>query len=144
MLLVANQNIPASAPCTHPLSVVRVEVPADAIPSYDYGRRHAKEKHAAIDSQVEEWLTDKVIEPCVPESPWNMGLVMVKKHTPEGQPQKYRVCIDPRPANKVTPNYLHPLPQILDYLDDACGAKVFSSLDLKGSFHQFVVEPSHR
>jgi DNA-binding GntR family transcriptional regulator len=47
-------------------------------------------------------------------------------------------------VKKVTPNDIHPLPHILDYLDDACGAEVFSSLDLRDSFHQLYVEPAHR
>ncbi len=54
------------------------------------------------------------------------------------------MCTDPRPIKRVTPNYPHPLPHILDYLDDACGASVFSSLDIRGSFHQFEVFPAHR
>ncbi len=57
---------------------------------------------------------------------------------------EYRVCVDPRPVNAVTPNDPHPLPYIFDYLDDACGAEVFSFLDLKGSFHQFLVFPGHQ
>jgi hypothetical protein len=38
----------------------------------------------------------------------------------------------------LTPDDPHPLPHILEYLDDACGAVVFTSLDLKGSFHQSI------
>ncbi len=71
-------------------------------------------------------------------------MVVVRKATEPDAPPKFRVCIDPRPINAVTPDDLHPLPHILDYLDDACGAKVFSSLDLKGFFHQFEVFSAHR
>jgi hypothetical protein len=51
-----------------------------------------------------------------------MVLVVVLKATDSGQPQKFRICIDPRTVIRVTPNDLHPLPHILDCLDDACGA----------------------
>ncbi len=84
---------------------------------------------------MSEWLRDGIIEKCPWASDWNLNLVVVKKASEPGSPPKFRVCIDPRPTNAVTPDDLHPLPHILDYLDDACGAQVFSSLDLKGSFH---------
>jgi hypothetical protein len=77
-------------------------------------------------------------------SEWNLNLVVVKKPSPANSAPKFRVCIDPRPNNAVTPDDLHPLPHILDYLEDACGAAVFSSLDLKGSFHQFEEFSGHR
>jgi hypothetical protein len=103
-----------------------------------------KHKHDAVTGQIKEWLDDGVIERCPMASPWNMGVVVVAKATEPGAPLKYRVCIDPRPVNAVTPNDPHPLPYILDHLDDACGAEVFSSLDLKGSFHQVLVFPGHQ
>jgi hypothetical protein len=90
-----------------------------------------KHKHDAVTSQFREWLDDGVTENCPMASPWNMGLVVVAKASEPGAPLKNRVFIDPRPVNAVTPNDPHPLSYILDYLDDACGAEVFSSLDLK-------------
>ncbi|OBQ33349.1 MAG: hypothetical protein AN485_18965 [Anabaena sp. MDT14b] len=126
------------------MATVRVDVPPGTKPHFEHPRRMPKHKHDAVTSQIKEWLDDGVIERCPMASPWNMGLVVVAKTTDPGAPLKYRVCIDPRPVNAVTPNDPHPLPYILDYLDDACGAEVFSSLDLKGSFHQFLVFPGHQ
>ena len=144
ILLDENAKQSTFVACSHPMAVVEVAIPAGTKPYYEYDRRHAEFKHKAITSQVDEWVKVGIIERCPHGSPWNMGLVVVKKATPEGKPQKFRICIDPRAINKVTPDDLHPLPQILDYLDDACGAKVFSSLYLKGSFHQFSVRKEHR
>jgi hypothetical protein len=143
-MIETNGAIPADAVCTHRMATIRVDIPPSMKPHYEYPRRIPWVKHAAIDAQVVEWLRDGVIEKCPESSPWNLNLVVVNKATDPGSPPKFRVCLDPRPINKVTPNDLHPLPHILDYLDDACGARVFSSLDLKGSFHQFDVYGPHR
>jgi transposase InsO family protein len=143
-LLQANTRIRSDAVCSHPMATVRVDVPLGSPPVYRYMYNLPKFKHDAVDSQVEEWLRDGIIEKCPRSSPWNMQLVVVTKATEPGSPQKFRVCIDPRAVNALTPDDPHPLPHILEYLDDACGAVVFTSLDLKGSFHQFNVEPAHR
>jgi hypothetical protein len=137
-LLDANKAIPADAVCSHSMALVRVDIPSSMKPHYEYPRRIPRIKHDAVSEQVEEWLKDGVIEKCPRPSQWNLNLVVVNKATEPGAEPKYRVCLDPRPINKVTPNDLHPLPHILDYLDDACGAAVFTSLDLKGSFHQLT------
>jgi transposase InsO family protein len=126
------------------MATVRVDVPEGTDTHYEYQRRLTRDKHAAVEAQIAEWLIEGVIERCPQSSAWNMNLVVVKKPSEAGSPPKFRVCIDPRPINRVTPNDPHPLPHILDYLDDACGASVFSSLDLRGSFHQFEVLPAHR
>jgi hypothetical protein len=127
------------------MAVVEVLVPSGSTPVYEYPRRLPRHKHEPVMKQVNEWLRDGVIEECPMPSSWNMNLVVVAKAaTSPDDPPKFRVCIDPRPINNLTPNDEHPLPHILDYLDEACGARVFTSLDLKGSFHQFAVRTEHK
>jgi hypothetical protein len=52
---------------------------------------------------VAEWLREGVVERCPRSSAWNMNLVVVKKPSDPNVPPKFRVCIDPRPINRVTP-----------------------------------------
>jgi hypothetical protein len=59
-------------------------------------------KHAAVEAQIADWLTEGVIERCPRRSAWNMNLVAVKKPADAGSPPKFRVRIDPRPINRVT------------------------------------------
>ena len=68
-LLQENQDIPMGAVCSHPLSVVRDDVPPGQKPSNDTGRRHCQEKHDAIDAQIGEWMNCGVVEHCLPASP---------------------------------------------------------------------------
>jgi len=143
-LLSANAAISPDATCSHPMATVRVDVPPGTRPIYVKPRRVDQVKHVSVEEQVKEWLSERVVETCQRASPWNCALVVVDKRDSKGQLTGYRVCIDPRHINRLTPDEGHPLPHIIDHLDEACGAKVFSSLDLKGSFHQFNVEPSHR
>jgi hypothetical protein len=63
-LLQANERIPAEAVCTHPMAVVRVDVPSGTRPHYEAGRRYPQSRHEAIDKQVSEWLVEGIIEPC--------------------------------------------------------------------------------
>jgi hypothetical protein len=143
-LLEENGAIPRGSACSHPMATVRVDMPPGTLPIYIPPRRVDQCKHQAVDDQVHEWLRDRIIEECPLASPWNCALVVVSKKDSDGHITGTRVCIDPRHLNALSPDDPHPLPFIIDYLDEACGAAVFSSLDLRGSFHQFSVHPEHR
>jgi hypothetical protein len=71
-------------------------------------------------------------------------LVVVPKKDSEGVVTGMRVCIDPRHINALTADDHHPLPSIMEYLDNASGAAVISKLDIRASFHQFAVLEDHR
>ncbi|OBQ31931.1 MAG: hypothetical protein AN485_22840, partial [Anabaena sp. MDT14b] len=143
--LEKNASIAPDVPCSHPMAVVRVDIPAGTKPIYIYPRRRIEQyKNEAVTAQVTEWLNDGVIERCRVASPWNSALVVVPKKDHNGVVTGMRVCIDPRHINDLTPDDQHPLPHIMEYLDDASGAAVMSKLDLRASFHQFEVLEQHR
>ena len=101
-------------------------------PQFPLALTHVKE----IQRQTSEWLKLGVIKRC--ESEYNSALFVVKKKTPEGQPQKWRIVQDFRGLNEQTlPSNLR-LPLISECLDKIGEkkAKLFSSLDLRSGFYQ--------
>ena len=61
---------------------------------------------------------------------------MKKKHG------SLRLCIDYRQLNKVTIKNRYPIPRIDDLFDQLEGARIFSKIDLKSSYHQFRIVES--
>ena len=78
--------------------------------------------------QLQELLEKKYIRPSV--SPWGAPVLFVKK-----KDGTLRFCIDYRQLNKVTMKNKYPFPRIDDLFDQMRGAKVFSKIDLRSSYH---------
>ena len=101
-------------------------------PQFPLALEHIKE----IQRQVKEWTKLGIVSRC--ESEFNSPLFVVKKKTPEGQPQKWRIVQDFRKINQQTlPSNLR-LPLISECLDKIGKqrAEVFTSLDLRSGFYQ--------
>jgi hypothetical protein len=52
------------------------------------------------------------------------------------------MCVDYRTLNDVTVKNKYPLPRIEDLFDQMRGARVFSKVDLRSSYHQMKIWPS--
>jgi hypothetical protein len=53
------------------------------------------------------------------------------------------MCVDYRSLNDVTMKNKYPLPRIEDSFDQMRGARVFSKIDLRSSYHQMKIWPSN-
>ena len=85
-------------------------------------------------------------------SPWTSPIVVVKKHTPEGLPQQFCLCIDYRKLNSLLPAVtpatgtkkgdftLTPLPKIDELFALLKGAKYFTTLDLCSGYYHIKVD----
>jgi hypothetical protein len=87
---------------------------------------------AELKVQLNELLDKGYIHPS--SSPWGYPALFVKK-----KDQSLRLCIDYQPLNAVTIKNQYPLPRIDILFDQLAGAKVFSRVDLRSSYHQIKI-----
>ena len=67
-------------------------------------------------------------------SPWGASVLFSKK-----KDKTLRLCIDYRQLNRVTIKNRYPPPMIDDLFDQMKGARVYSKIDLRTSYHQLRV-----
>jgi hypothetical protein len=87
---------------------------------------------AELKKQIEELLSKGFIRPS--SSPWGAPTLFVDK-----KDKSRRLCIGYRSLNEVTIKIKYPLPWIEDLFDQLRGAKVFSKIDLRSSYHQLKI-----
>jgi hypothetical protein len=90
---------------------------------------------AELKIQLQDLLDKCFIHPSV--SPWGCPALFVKK-----KDNSLRLCVDYRPLNAVTIKNKYPLPRIDILFDQLAGAKVFSKIDLRSSYHQIKIRPN--
>lgn len=88
---------------------------------------------AELKKQLQDLLDKKFVRPSV--SPWGAPVLLFKK-----KDGSMRLCIDYRQLNKVTIKNRYSLPRIDDLVDQLVGARVFSKIDLRSSYHQIKVK----
>ena len=82
--------------------------------------------------QIQELLNKGFIRQST--SPWGTPVLFAKKND-----KIFRLCIDYRQLNRVTIKNRYPLPRIDDLFDQLRGARVYSRIDLRTSYHQLRV-----
>ena len=125
--------------CSHPHSVVSLntgEHSGSWVNQYSvpYSLR------PIVDEQIKSWIADGIITYSEPGCTWNSALLVVRKHSNPNEKAKYRVCLDPRHINEKLSEDKYPMPLLRDLLDKSSNAKIFSSIDLENSFHQFFIK----
>jgi hypothetical protein len=100
-----------------------VPVESSALPPNRPAFRLSRAEREELETQVQAMLGKGWIQPS--SSPYRAPVLVVPK--PDGS---MRMCIDYRALNKITAKNKYPLPRIDDLIDNLCGSKYFSSLDL--------------
>ena len=85
-----------------------------------------------LKKQKEELLAKGFIRPS--SSPWGAPIIFVDK-----KDGTRRMCVDYRALNDITIKNKYPLPMIEDLFDQMRGAKVFSKIELRSSYHQLKI-----
>ncbi|KAE9271892.1 hypothetical protein PF001_g28175 [Phytophthora fragariae] len=95
-------------------------------------RRHAVSENLLIDKEVDDMLSNQVIEPG--EGAWGFPVAIVRK-----KDGSVRFCIDYRSLNAVTVKDVYPLPRVDETLEALHGSQRFTSLDLHSGYWQLGV-----
>ena len=88
-----------------------------------------------LKKQLKELLYKNCIRPS--SSSWGAPVIFVDK-----KDGTQRMFVDYRSLNEVTIKNKYPLPRIEDLFDQLRGARVFSKIDLRSSYHQLKIRPS--
>ena len=85
-------------------------------------------------------------------SPWASPIVVVPKKSAPGEPPRWRMCVDFRKINDLQPQVrrvdsatsgnisLVPLPKIDKMYAALCGAKIFTTLDLRSGYYHINLD----
>jgi hypothetical protein len=97
---------------------------------------------AEVDTQIQQMLEDKVIQPS--QISWNFPIIIVPKKQDASGKRKWRICVDFRKLNDVTVGDSFPLPNIQDILDKLGRATYFSALDCASGYWQVPLLEEYR
>ena len=142
-LIMANQQ--ASGVCPLPEAVIHIRVD-DEEPVFIRQYKVPQAHQVHVDNQIQQWISDGIIEP-IQYSSFNHPLTTsVKKdmHTGQRDGSKIRVNLDARHLNKRLPAEFFHLPIIQDIFEQLAGAKFFTALDIKGAFHCLPIAAEDR
>lgn len=108
--------------------MVRIHVDEMVNPVAQRSRRTPFHLRPKVEAELQKLLDDDIIERVKDEpTPWIFPIVCVPKKNPE----KIRVCVDMREANKTIIRERHLMPTTDELIHDLNGASVFSKLDLR-------------
>ena len=130
--------------CSHPSAIVYIDT-GDATPVYTRPYKIPHHMLAETDITFQRLLKSGVIVEAPPGCRWMNSLLAVPKKDGKGSMTKVRVTIDFRRLNAVMKSDdRFEIPLIEDIIERLGGSKIFSSIDLIDSYHQFTIHPSHR
>jgi hypothetical protein len=125
-------ELPAGLPPSRNVDYT-IELEPGTVPPSRPPYRLSQEEMAEMKRQLDELLAKGFIRPSV--SPYGAPVLFVKKKGGE-----FRMCVDYRMLNKSTIKNKYALPLPEELFDQVCGAKVFSSIDLRQGYHQIRIK----
>jgi hypothetical protein len=111
-------------------------------PIFERRRRHSIREWELVDERCRELEAAGIIEEC--DSDFAANSVMAAKKDPEGSWKLARFCTDLRRINEQTAQDRYPMPLPEEVLEGLGHAKFYSTIDIRGAFHQLVVKQSDR
>lgn len=90
---------------------------------------------------IEDYERQGIIEKCM--SNYNSPLILIEKPD-AGNKTNHRLVVDFRKLNEIIEFQTFPIPLIDNILDGLGGCSFFTTLDIKGAFHQIVLDDSSR
>ena len=120
---------------------VHLHINETVTPSAQPHRRIPFHLRKGLEQELTRLEHEGIIEKVHGPTPWVSPLVVVPKPK---NPEKVRLCVDMRVANKAIERERHITPTIDDLINDLNGATVFSKLDLNQGYHQLELAPESR
>ena len=110
-------------------------------PAYEPALRipyHLQEK---VERELRMIESDDIIEDAEGPTDWVSEMVIVPK---PNNPYEIRITIDSKKTNKAIKRERNNTPTVEDLAIQLNGARCMSKLDMKGDFHQLVLDPASR
>ncbi len=104
--------------------------------------RQSEEQVKAVQEIISGMLRSGLISQYL--GPARCRVFVVKKKTPPGEKQRWRLVLDARPVNKLTQKLPYTGPSVRDALGVLCGWSVLCQADMVTAFYQMAVPPGMR
>jgi hypothetical protein len=111
-------------------------------PIFERRRKHSLREWELVDERCRELEAAGIIEEC--DSDFAANSVMAAKKDSEGNWKLARFCTDLRAVNEQTAQDRYPMPLLEEVLEGLGHAKFYSTIDIRGAFHQLVVKEADR
>ena len=137
--ITRNENLDPLTPCAMPRNGYKLRLKPDASPVFRRQYNLGPCKQEALNETIEKWIQAGVVVRCAEGSPFNSPMITVPKRDESGQKTGIRVCIDPRPINKIIEDDNFVVPLVTDIFARAEGATYFTTIDLKEAYTQIAL-----
>jgi hypothetical protein len=111
-------------------------------PIFERRRKHSLREWELVDQRCQELEAAGIIEEC--DNDFAANSVMAAKKDPKGNWKLARFCTDLRAINEQTAQDRYPMPLPEEVLEGLGHARFYSTIDIRGAFHQLVVKEADR
>ena len=120
---------------------IKLHIDPNVSPIAQPHRRFPFHLQQKVEDEINNLLEQDIIERVTGPTLWMSPIVTPIK---PNNPDKVRICVDMRQANKAILRERHVTPTLQDIIHDLNGATIFSKLDLNSAYHQLELHPDSR